>query len=486
MSKTKFNQIEKLGELHPPYMNFMGPKTKVEDRLSLNYKGRGGIKRGTENYFLPTTYSDLVSFEHDLLYYSPNNIVKAYADEKFIKDVRSLIGIIGITGQYVRRHGIEISVGVGSVKALINSIGKLYVNLKDIKGFLNKRSIFKKDTEKIITAIRTAATALRERNPNIESTADLPEDERWLLAALLAKKKEIMENAKKIRRGLFSTFFFNLLPSLLFTGAVIAPSIIKRTSQLYEQGTSLFIEDKEYTDLQKRVDKVKDKYVKYLNIVGDFEDTPSFKSLLKIFGRGEGEKVFKIKSQFDKDKAKNAYKDFYNEFLDYQNYMNDKYKNIEGYEPFDIKELNEENLNKVVEMKNVPSSFYEEIYQWYSSIDANQLTTGEQNELNTSIQNVLETPSPTPTEPTPTPTPTPMPIPIDLNFFKKFQEEETKKVLEETKKILKAKIEKVKEEEEIKKVLEKEIETPFETPIQLNVPTDADFFKSLQQQQQQI
>ncbi len=39
------------------------------------------------------------------------------------------------------------------------------------------------------------------------------------------------------------------------------------------------------------------------------------------------------------------------------------------------------------------------------------------------------------------------------------------------------------QEEETKKVLEGEIETPLETPIQLNVPTDADFFKSLQQQQ---
>jgi len=31
-----------MSELHPPYMNFMGPGTKIEDRLSLNYKGKKG------------------------------------------------------------------------------------------------------------------------------------------------------------------------------------------------------------------------------------------------------------------------------------------------------------------------------------------------------------------------------------------------------------------------------------------------------------
>ena len=361
-------RLPSLGELHPPYMNFMGPKSKVEDRLSLNYKGKDGIKRGTANYFLPTTYSDLVSFEHDLLYWSPNNIVKAYADEKFLKDVRSLIGLIGIGGQYIRRYGIEGLVGLASTQQILTSAGDLLYKLSTIKDFLNRRTNINRRINEVREAMSAYVNLIREMNPNIQNIRDLPMEDQLLLYNVGADRETLIRNSRRIRNELLSSFFFNILPALVTSSYFLAPAIYNNVVKLYKQGTSLLVEDKDYIDIQKRVDKVKDKYVEYLNIVGDFKDTPSFRSLVKLFRKGEGEKVFKIKSEFDKDKAKNAYKEFYDEFTDYMKYMNEKYKNEKDYEPFDIKELNEDNLNKVVEMENVPSSFYEEIVKWSSDI----------------------------------------------------------------------------------------------------------------------
>jgi len=180
MSKTKFNQIEKLGELHPPYMNFMGPKTKVEDRLSLNYKGRGGIKRGTENYFLPTTYSDLVSFEHDLLYWSPDNIIKAYADAKFINDIRSIIGYAGIVAQYTRRLGIEgiynYGIGVSVLRGMknifedFNQIPKIAKDFKDIEEAKKSREAINENLNRMIKSVWQDKTFI-ELPPEVQKTA---------------------------------------------------------------------------------------------------------------------------------------------------------------------------------------------------------------------------------------------------------------------------------------------------------------------------
>lgn len=400
-----------LGELHPPYMNFMGPKTEVEDRVSLNYKGKGGIKRGTANYFLPTTHSDLVSFEHDLLYWSPNNIVRAYADEKFLKDVRSLIGLIGISGQYIRRYGIEGVIGLATAKELIESLGNLYTNLYEIRDFLNNKSSINQNINKVREALKASAEAVRTRYPNIQNTKDLPSEEQFLLASVLEKKATLVANSRRIRNGLLRSFFFNLMPTAIVSASLLVPSIYDNIVKLYEKGTSLLGRDKDYIDIQKRVDKVKDKYVDYLNIVGDFKDTPSFKSLVKLLGKGEGEKVFKIKSEYNKDEAKKTYEEFYDEFKDYMIYMNEKYKKDKDYEPFDIKELNEDNLNKVVEMENVPSSFYEDIGKWFSNIeDKDKLDTKEQKEL-TEVIEKSTTPSPTPEPTTLTQEPIPEPSP---------------------------------------------------------------------------
>jgi hypothetical protein len=101
----------KTGELHPIKMNYMGPNTKLEERVSLNYKG----KVGTENYFLPSTLADYFSFFHDLSYYVPLNIIQLVGDIEYLenlekhttKDFFSNIGKQGIGLQTIKRISQE-------------------------------------------------------------------------------------------------------------------------------------------------------------------------------------------------------------------------------------------------------------------------------------------------------------------------------------------------------------------------------------------
>jgi len=79
--------------------------------------------------------------------------------------------------------------------------------------------------------------------------------------------------------------------------------------------------------------------------------------------------------------------------------MNNKYKGVKGYEPFDIKELNKNNLNKVFDIEDVPSSLIEQVFtktvqEQEKDIDVDKdYTDDEENkiiELNNEIEKVLK------------------------------------------------------------------------------------------------
>jgi hypothetical protein len=235
-------------------------------------------------------------------------------------------------------------------------------------------------------------------------------------------KEEVLTNREIFGRNVA----FRLLPKLIFTAYLVAPKVIKSSKELLRNALTFFVENPEYSEIQKRVDKVKDKYEKYLNEVGSFVDAPWYRNLVKSLKQPEGEKFFKVQSDINKDKSKQLYIEFYNEFKSYAEFMNNKYKDVKGYEPFNIKELNKENLNKVFDIEDVPSSFIEEIFtktaEKQKDVDGNKYTTDlsvvkgnkvssftedEQNkiiELNQEIEKVLkkeqdelfETPAPEP------------------------------------------------------------------------------------------
>jgi hypothetical protein len=294
---------------------------------------------------------------------------------------------------------------------------------------------------------------------------ELPaEQQRQTLEAQLTQQDHIRDY-NRMKRKLSNTLLLSLLPKLIFTGYVVAPKIIKNVKSIFENVKTFFYKNPEYDDIQKRVDKVKDKYEKYLNIVGDFKDAPWYRSLVKTLNQPEGEKFFKVKTNFDKKKAEEAYIEFYNEFVEYQKYMNEKYKDNKDYQPFIIKELNKNNLKKVYDIKDVPSSFIEDVFKKYikkeKEFEGKKFTDEEQNkiiELNQEIEKVLKKEIETPFE-------TPA---TELEEYKKEKEKEKEEEKEKETKLKNLSHNYDDDEkEEIEKILKQEKETPLETPIQI-------------------
>ena len=456
-----------LGELHPPYMNFMGPNTKVEDRMLLKYDG----KRGTKNFFLPTTYSDLVSFEHDLLYWAPKNIIKAYADTKFIRDIRSPIGFTGILLQYARRLGWE---GIYN-GALLKSI------LSGTKEFLD---VFKKipQTRQSLKVMDREMLKLNRELSQLENLIKMPQREGETIVKILdlfpdSDIPQLLQSKRlekfwadreygRVKYDLYSTLLFKVIPKMILTGAIIAPQIEYSAKSIYDSVKSLFVDNPEYERLNKIVTGVVDSYKDFLKVIGDFEDASWYQSSSIPFKK-DGEQIFRIKENYDKDKAVKAYKEFYEGFWNYKNFMNGKYKNVRGYVPFELDRLDRElqeldrGIDIIKNLKNVPSGTLEEMFVDFKPKDIKNTTiitggkgnyttgvTDDIKKLNEEIEKILRkeieepfttmaediddepkpspsveptTPSPTPkpspsvepTTPSPTPEPSPSPSPPD-------------------------------------------------------------------------
>jgi hypothetical protein len=435
----------------------MGPNTKVNDRMLLKYDG----KKGTKNFFLPTTYSDLVSFEHDLLYWAPKNIIKAYADTKFIRDIRSPVGLTGIVLQYAKRLGWEGTYNYALLKAILSGT----------KNFLDEFKLIPQTRQSLKTMDREMLNRNREIS-QLESLIKMPQREAETIVNVLdlfpdsdvpqllqSKKLEKFwadKNYGRIKYDLYSKLLFNILPKTILTGMIVAPQIEYSAKQIYDSVKSLFVENPEYTKLNKIVTGVVDTYKDFLKVIGDFEDATWIQSSSIPFKK-DGEQIFRIKENYDKDKAVKAYKDFYEGYWNYKNFMNGKYKNVRGYTPFELDRLDREleeldrNIDIIKNLENVPSGKLEEIFGDFKPTDiknTNIITGGEGNytktesedikELNEEIEKVLRkeieepfttmaediddepkpsptpeptTPSPTPEPTTPSPTPEPTPPP---------------------------------------------------------------------------
>jgi len=337
-------------EKHPPYMNYMGPGTEVEKRLSLNYKG----KRGTKNYMIPTTYSDYVSFEHDLLYWSPDNVIKAYADAKFIKDIRSIVGYTGILAQYVKRLGIETFFDYKTFETLLKSSIEFY---KAISGEIKD---VKRTNQMINEMKQSLDRQMERRRGNIPITNYLnllPEGQRM---GYLEQLSDIDRTNLQTRYKFRNNILFHIIPKLAISAYLTIPKLYTKSKDLINTLWNTFIDNTEYNDIQARVDKVKNKFDEYLKTVGNWEDAPWFRSLLTTPQQPEGEKFFKVKSNINKEEAKKKYIEFYDEFEKYATYMNNKYKDTKDYIPFEIEKLNLENINLIEEPSIIASSFLEE------------------------------------------------------------------------------------------------------------------------------
>ena len=465
-------------ELHPPFMNFMGPGSKVEDRLSLNYKG----KRGTKNYMIPSTYSDYVSFEHDLLYWSPDNVVKAYADAKFLTDIRSIIGLGGIALRYMQRLGIE---GLINYKLFESSIRQLKTVTKTISKTprnIKKISLDLRDKKKKLREAFNIATFLDEQNimDEMKGMTDATQ-----LQALQELKKGLTTaklNYYAQRRSLIYNVGFRIIPSLLFSGYLINNNIIPAAKSIADNLRSYFIINPEYEEIQKQVDLVKEKLDNYLKTVGEWEDAPFFKSL--VFRK---EKLFNVKDGYNEIEAEKAYVDFYEQFKKYMIFMNDFYKGNPDYVPFEVKNLNLDNIDKVKKIKDVDKMFFEnwakkqkKTYEIKDGdLNKTQLKnfTTSINEIKKNLNIALRKDKETYGEIQKV-----LSGEIKRPFETPAEKEEEIKLNEENQKL----IDEIFKEQEIEKVLKGEQEQLFETPIQIENILSGEEIKSIYENQDEL
>jgi len=419
---------EKIPEGHLPGYNFMGPFTKNDDRLSLNWKG----KRQQLDYYLPTNREDYISFKHDLGYYAPSNVVKAYFDLEMVKSITKSksapiekVGAFGVIGlSYLRRLVEEIGYSglylLASKDAYDSTLGYIRNTIND-------------------PALSTSGALLR-------------------------------------------SFVY---PSILFGGGFLARPI-KYMADGANKIYSLFAETKQYKKIKDPINKVMEKYDKYLDSVGYFEKKEKQKppkpkdkldKLLYSIPLPDTEREnFKLKENINKEQATKLYKEFYDEFNEYKKTINEVFKNQEGFKPYDIIPLNEDNLFLVGDPYKMPTSEEKDIDEMLLKV-LNQFKTTEtgktlkdledavdkltkKKELKEEVIKVLEDKI---LEPFETPA-------TDLEEYKKEKEKEKEKEEEKEKE---TKLKNLShnydddEKEEIEKILKQEIEKPLETPIQI-------------------
>lgn len=394
-------------ELHPPYMNYMGPKTKIEDRISLNYDVRP-ISKGTENYMIPTSESDYYSFIHDLLYYSPNDTVKFNADKKYISDVKSSIGLLGIGAQFLKR-------GVTTFSELGFNLNNLY--------------------------------------------------------------KVIMGNIDVIER-LVTTRQINIvdfLKNVVFPGYISASFLYPNTKESYRKSLekiyNQFVSKKEFNVVLDEVNKVKNKLDKYLDTVGQYKPITSKTS----------EKYFTVDKNIDTEKSKKAYEEFYNQVVEYFNFINNKYKDKPGYTQVEIPPLNMNRIEDASNPKQVSRTIDEmitktiegateevkEFFQKYKDEIERKKRETKEKETKEKIEKLLkgyiDVPFEIPLEPK---------QPERIDYGIDFEDEIPEGMTVKEYIIQLGKQEKKEYDEEILKVLKGEQDVMFETPVEISTPIE--------------
>lgn len=306
-------------DLHLPNHNFVGPFTSVDNRLDLTYDG----KKGTKNYFIPSSMDDYTAFKHDLLYYAPDNVVKGHADLKFLKDIINKgklnidksLPFLGILTQYINRLGKQAVVAKLSKNKAIEATSELI-------------KIFKK----------TPPAKL------FGSSDVVPENlKNWINT----KSKYYFGRTLQPARGRGAVAYSDLIknkviPYLFLYGSGYFLKPLKHMKDAFDAVYYSFIENEDYKKVLESFNKVNEKYKKYLDEVGYFTDDKT-KSEYPFYNRF----IIKKEDEIDSDKAKELYKDFHKEFNNYKKLINDMYKYNDDFVEYDINPLNEKELYKV-------------------------------------------------------------------------------------------------------------------------------------------
>tara|TARA_R110000851_G_scaffold18394_3_gene57851 strand:- start:2984 stop:4225 length:1242 start_codon:yes stop_codon:yes gene_type:complete len=305
-----------LGEKHIPGYNWNGPGTKIYDRITLNYKGRVG----TDKYWLPKNRIDLSAFRHDLLYYSPSNIVRAYADHEYLNSAG-------------KSHISETVIGAQLVKRVAVELGKV-----GVRTFLAGKGA--------ITALRTILTTAPVKGSGAIATFMFNKKKGYMPSTVkLLVKKYIpsIAGAKRGHRGkalkdlVFAVGYLASVADVKYYG--LPGDTIKSLKDLWKLISTTFEGSEEYKEIKTENDKVVKKYEAYLDTVGKFDKSGEF--VLRVGGKS---------TPASDPHSQSKYEDFFSSFEQYIKMTNDQYKGRAEFEPYPTPVLNKENLN-IVESK---------------------------------------------------------------------------------------------------------------------------------------
>jgi hypothetical protein len=318
MKQKTTSFLPKYEEWHVPGYNFNGMYTQIPERFGLKYKG----EVGTGSYFLPANKLDRVAMQHDLYYYSPHILSKAYADYEYLNsmgnfplnDNTKLVSEFAILSQLIRRY-MEVPLHISL------ATGKEFYNIRTwVRGF--KRMLgtpYKKGSGSILGWL---FNPVKGRVPQI--LKDFARND-------LGVKGTYKGPSEKYRK----MFLSRTIPMMFLYGTKFFTKPYDDAVTVWNLIKSNFKESKEWSDIQKANEKVMEKYDNYLKTVGTYDKNEDFL----------------IKDNIDVKKAKRDYISFFKEYRNYIKYINKRYgENIE------IPNLNKDNLKMVSfpEMQKTP------------------------------------------------------------------------------------------------------------------------------------
>ena len=340
-------------EKHSPGANFNGRGTRVRDRFSLNYDG----KIGTDIPHLPKNLLDKSAINHDIFFFAPDISAQKHANrlyDNFVKEKKVLKTVPENVEQAITKSISYTSNEL--LKAHSTSILTLQTLRIMFKLFTMSGSAYGV-YKNVLNMYKFIQDIIERRNPDYEENVRWQMDEKMADEQLnqmieeeqktgavdfkyqglnaLARERLFREELRSRRWQPIKNLALSVVYLLGSGSAVYYLSrpfvrIKKDAEAIYD----IIIEKNKNRPLrvEKEVNKVVEKYDEYLKEIGYFDPQTQ---------------DFILYRDADKEKAEKLYIDFYNEWKTYLKYINEEYKDEEGFKPYNIPELNMKNINQV-------------------------------------------------------------------------------------------------------------------------------------------
>jgi hypothetical protein len=315
-------------EGHPMGYNYLGPGTQLAKRFSL--KSTSGI--GSTSPFLPTNQLDYQAFIHDLLYYSPNDLVKAWADDKLLNSLKDLkhsgAGIktlvnLGIEAQYKRRL-TNAAIDLGLITAGVYESGPAF--LKQLRNIYAN----KKFEDYILKPLNFEGfSAGKLFNPRTGTAPQIVKDVFKQMGLSGTRRGRQDRTLYSAARAVFPVVWFAGVRGLL--------KPFGEFKYAYDRWSSAIESTKEFKKQINELEKVKKAYDKYLNEVSNVVDGESL-----------------IKKDINERQAQRAYTKFFREYRKYLSFNKEQYEKNKEYK---------EQLKNIPELVNLPKLNIENLSQ---------------------------------------------------------------------------------------------------------------------------